>query len=85
MFLYLGGEMVVPLGEVVSLLDVRLAGFETNRRMVEQARSTGRLRGDLAGARALVVTRQGVYASPVSVATLTRRILNLPRSLDAEG
>lgn len=83
MFLHLGNDMVVPLGEVVSLVDARLAGVEANRRLVEEARAKGRLWGDLAHAKALVISRGGVYASPVSVPTLTRRIGSLPQGLEA--
>ncbi len=55
--------MVVPAGEVVSVLDARLAGLEINRKMIDQAAAQGRLRGDPGRARALVVT-PGAVSTP---------------------
>jgi len=75
-YLYLGADVAVPAGEVVTILDVRLLqSSEANRQLVEQAIASGRLQaGALEGCRALVVTSRGLYPSAVSPQSLARRL-----------
>lgn len=87
MYVHLGGEVVLPVREVVAILDVRLiAGSEVNREFLERASSGGRLHGGppSPGCKALVVTRdRAVYPSTTSAATLTRRMTHLRQSAKA--
>lgn len=87
MYVYLGGELVVAVTEIVAVLDVRLvAGAAINEEFVRRAQAGGRMRGGgrSAVSKALVVTRDmTVYASSISPATLVRRIGNLRHSAQA--
>lgn len=87
MYVHLGGETVVPVLEVVAILDTRaLEGSEINRELVARATAEQRLRGEGLGpdCKALVITRDmAVYASGVSAATLARRMTHLQQSASA--
>lgn len=76
MYLHLGKDVIVPLREVVAILDARfMRASETNQTFLRRAADAGRLRGEgLTHAKSIVVTTRGVYASPVSSKTLARRI-----------
>lgn len=87
MYVHLGGELVVPVLEVVAILDVRLIeASEVNREFVERAAAAERLRGDglTPECKALVVTRdRTVYTSGISAPTLVRRMTHLQQSAKA--
>lgn len=75
MLLHLGGEVLVPMADVVLLLDAR-GGDEAavTAEYLHRMRARGRLE-DIAGQepKSVVVCRDAVYLSPVSVPTLCRR------------
>ena len=80
MYVHLGGDLVVPVTEVVAILDARLLeGSEVNRELVERSAKGRRLRGPGVGpdCKALVVTRNAVYTSGISAPTLARRMTHL--------
>ncbi len=80
MYLHLGGDLVVPVNEVVAILDARLLeGSEINRGLVERAARGRRLRGPGIGpdCKALVVTLNAVFTSGISAPTLARRMTHL--------
>ncbi len=80
MYLHLGGDLVVPVSEVVAILDARLLeGSEINRGLVERAARGKRLRGAGIGpdCKALVVTVNAVFTSGISAPTLARRMTHL--------
>lgn len=80
MYVHLGGDVVVPVNEVVAIVDARLfEGSEINRELVDRAARAGRLRGagPSPGWKALVVTIHAVYTSGVSASTLGRRMTHL--------
>ena len=87
MYVHLGGEIVVPVREVVAILDVRLLqGSDLNREFIDKAVAGKRLRGDglTPDCKALVVTRDmTVYTSGVSAQTLARRMTHLQQSARA--
>lgn len=87
MYVHLGGETIVPVPDVVAILDVRLLeASEVNREFIEKALAADRLRGDglRPESKALVITRAGmVYASAISAPTLARRMTHLQQSAKA--
>lgn len=86
MYVHLGGELIVPLVDVVAVIDTRLVEpSEINREFVARAQKAQRLRGGglSADSKALVVTRTGVIASGVSPPTLARRLRRLRQSAAA--
>lgn len=80
MFLYLGGDVVVPVKEIVGIFDLRLRVSPVTREFLNVARDEGIFKvvvGD-ERAKSLVVTTREVYLSPVSCHTLKRRALLAP-------
>lgn len=87
MYVHLGGEVVVPVRDVVAILDIRLLeGSDINREFLERATSGGRLHGapPAPDCKALVVTRDlAVYPCTASAGTLARRMTHLRQSARA--
>jgi len=87
LYVHLGGEIVVPVLDVVAILDVRLVRrSEVNRELVDRAVAEKRLRGGglTPDCKALVVTKQGtVYTSGISAPTLAKRMTHLQQSANA--
>lgn len=83
MYVHLGGDLVVPVREVVAILDVRLLqASEINRQLVDRAREGKRLLGEgiTPECKSLVVTTGGVVTSTISAPTLARRMTYLRQS-----
>jgi hypothetical protein len=70
MYVHLGGDAVVDVREVVAILDARRVRTAEARALL--ARAGIRSRGPRP--RAIVVTPRGVYPTPVTAATVARRI-----------
>ncbi len=86
MYVHLGGELIVPVMDVVAVIDTRLVeSSDINREFVDRAQKAQRLVGGglSADSKALVVTRTGVIASGVSPPTLARRLKRLRQSAAA--
>jgi hypothetical protein len=71
MYVHLGGELVVDVRELVAIIDTR--------RLARTAAAQGLLAAARAGKsgpppRAVIVTTRGVYASPITPATIAARI-----------
>ncbi len=81
MFVHIGGETVVDVRQVVAILDARrLQRTEEARALVDRARQDpAAALGGWANARTIVVTTTGVFPTPISPATVARRIQNLGR------
>ncbi|HLW61222.1 MAG TPA: DUF370 domain-containing protein [bacterium] len=80
MYLHLGGDVVVPIREIIGIFDSRLLeGNEDNQRFVEIARTQGRIRSEVPpeGRKAVVVTTSGVYTSAISSLTLQKRVTHV--------
>lgn len=75
MFLYLGGEVVVPVREIVGIFDVRMRLSPITKEFLHVSRDEGifKVVGGDERAKSLVVTTKEVYLSPVSCHTLKRR------------
>jgi len=85
-YVHLGGEVVVPIQEIVGIFDARMiVGNGDNERFLEIARAGGRLRSDVPSSdlKSIVVTAGGVYASPISSMTLVRRVTNVQWGLSS--
>lgn len=80
MYVHLGGDIVVPINEIIGIFDSRLiAGNADNQRFMELARAQGRMRAEIPSGewKSVVVTTGGVYTSAISSLTLTRRVTNV--------
>lgn len=89
MYVHLGGEVVVPIQEIIGIFDARLIeGNDDNQHFMDMARSQGRMRSEAAplDRKSVVVTTGGVYTSAISSQTLVRRVMNVQWGLgSAEG
>ncbi len=80
MFVHLGGDTVIDVRQVVAILNARcLQRTGEARVLIDRTRESPATPGAWAGARAIVVTTTGVFPSPISPATVARRIQNLGR------
>jgi hypothetical protein len=80
MYVHLGGDVVVPIQEIVGIFDSRLLQEnEDNQRFMEAARRHGRIRSEVPAAdtKAVVVTATGVYTSAISSLTLQKRVTHV--------
>ncbi len=80
MYVHLGGEVVVPIQEIIGIFDARLIeGNDNNQHFMDSARSQGRMRAEtpLVDRKSIVVTTGGVYTSAISSLTLVRRVMNV--------
>jgi len=88
-YVHLGGDVVVPIQEIIGIFDARLLEANVdNERFMEMARSQGRIRAEVAreDRKAVVVTTAGVYTSPISSLTLQRRVTHVQWGLgESEG
>lgn len=78
MYVHLGGEVIVSVRDIVGVFDARLMGRDAgNQRFLEIQRRNGRVLAEIAipDCKSVVITSSGVYGSPISPGTLTRRIL----------
>ncbi len=75
MYLHLGGSIVVPAAEIVTILDARLISAEANRGLLREVIAAGRLQADdLKACKAFVVTVKGIYPSAISPQSLAKRL-----------
>ncbi len=77
---------MVPVAEVVAIVDSRLIDHaEVNREFIDRAMATKRIHGEelTTDCKALVVTRQAVFTSGISVSTLVRRMSHARRGMMA--
>jgi len=80
MYVHLGGDVVVPIQEIVGIFDSRLLhDNEDNRKFMDAARRHGRIRSEVPveDTKAVVVTATGVYTSAISSLTLQKRVTHL--------
>jgi extracellular matrix regulatory protein B len=80
MYVHLGGDVVVPIQEIVGIFDSRLLREnEDNQRFMEAARRHGRIRSEVpeGDTKAVVVTATGVYTSAISSLTLQKRVTHV--------
>ncbi len=80
MYVHLGGEVVVPIQEIIGIFDARLVeGNDDNQHFMDSARSQGRMRAETPPdeRKSIVVTTGGVYTSAISSLTLVRRVMNV--------
>lgn len=87
MYVHLGGEVVVPIREIVGIFDSRMIQRnEDNMRFIESCRSRGSIRSEMtkSDVKSIIVTVGGVYTSPISSLTLVRRVMNVQWGLSAD-
>jgi hypothetical protein len=79
-YVHLGGEVVVPIHDIVGIFDARmLEGSDDNERFLAFSRASGRMLIEMRphDRKSIVVTIHGVYASAISSLTLVRRVMNV--------
>jgi extracellular matrix regulatory protein B len=79
-YVHLGGDVVVPIQEIVGIFDSRLLhDSEDNRKFMDTARRQGRIRSEVPGedTKAVVVTTTAVYTSAISSLTLQKRVTHV--------
>jgi hypothetical protein len=81
-YLHIGQDVIVPVSKIVALIGIQdLANYRANRQFINTAHEEGFVVHLGSKPRTLVLLEQEVYVSPISVATLRRRleyITNLP-------
>jgi hypothetical protein len=74
-FLHVGGDVVVRMGEVVAILDQRAAEASATRELLGFRRSQGRVVHVAGGQpKSLVICTERIFLSPISAGTLRRRV-----------
>lgn len=75
MFLHLGGDIVVPKGDIIAIIDAKTKIFPSTREFMQIVDDEGFVRS-VAGSgkeKSFVITTNLVYLSPISCATLKKR------------
>ena len=76
MYLHIGGEISIPSGEIIFILNIKCSGNSClNREFIQLAGGERKLVETVPGARikSCIITDRLVYLSPISSFTLTRR------------
>lgn len=77
MYLHLGADITLPLEEVLCIIDLRnIARLPVNKTFIRQAEKDKQLRrvGPDEEMKTMILTPETVYLSPISSATLKKRI-----------
>ena len=77
MYLHLGGDISLPLEEMLCIIDLRnISRLPVNQMFLKEADKANKLRrvGEGEEMKSLILTNETVYLSPISSATLKRRI-----------
>lgn len=88
MYVHLGGEVVISVRDIVGIFDARLMGKDAeNQRFLEIQRRNRRVLAEISfpDCKSVVVTSSGIYGSPISPGTLTRRILHSRSTISQWG
>ena len=75
MFIHLGGEKIIRSSELIAIFDITIEeSSKTSKAFLEQAAKENRME-TISGEepKSLVVTRDKIYYSPISSATLKKR------------
>ncbi|HHW14305.1 MAG TPA: DUF370 domain-containing protein [Firmicutes bacterium] len=84
MFLHLGGDVIVPLHQVIAIFDhEQVAQSRPTEDFLRVAKDAGRLL-DVSGGqpKSFVLTNERVYLSQISSQTLMKRAENMPEYLE---
>ncbi|NLJ74068.1 MAG: DUF370 domain-containing protein [Firmicutes bacterium] len=73
MFLHLGGDVVIPLREVISIINIDHEESPLNREFVQTAQDEGFVIQLASDPISCIVTTKNIYLSPISVYTLKKR------------
>jgi hypothetical protein len=88
-YVHLGGEVVVPIQEIVGIFDRKtIEDNDDNRRFISNARANKRVMTEIPEheSKSIVVTTYGIYWSAISSLTLVRRVMNVQWGLSgSEG
>ena len=73
MFIYIGNDLVVESNYIISILDAQLEQTSSKlQRMIKAFEEKDQLYGDAATAKAIVITDDALYYSPLSTLTLKK-------------
>lgn len=73
MFLHIGKDVVVPLGEVISIIDLANHPSQMNDEFLKTAEEEGFVVQLTTEPISLVISTKKIYLSPISVQTLQKR------------
>lgn len=73
MFLHLGENVVVPLSELISIVDLQKNSSQINREFLKTAEEEGFVIQLTEKPVSLVICAQRIYLSPISPQTLSKR------------
>lgn len=73
MFLHLGENVVVPLSELISIVDLQKNSSQINREFLKTAEEEGFVIQLTEKPVSLVICAQRIYLSPISSQTLSKR------------
>lgn len=74
MFLHLGENVVVPLSELISIVDLQKNSSQINREFLKTAEEEGFVIQLTEKPVSLVICAQRIYLSPISAQTLSKRV-----------
>lgn len=79
MFLHLGADTVIPLRNVIAILDLKITGSAITEQYIKNVKSMNKVI-DISdnSAKSFVVTDQNIYLSAISSQTLKKRADYLP-------
>ena len=73
MYLHMGNDVVIPLGEVISIIDLTEEPSELNREFLKTAEEEGFVVQLSDQPVSIVICATNIYLSPISAKTLYRR------------
>ena len=73
MFLHLGGDVVIPLRDVISIVSIDHEESPLNNEFIQTAQDEGFVIQLTSEPISCIVTTRNVYLSPISVYTLKKR------------
>ncbi|MCL6557300.1 MAG: DUF370 domain-containing protein [Firmicutes bacterium] len=75
MFLHLGGDVIIPMKDVIAILNVRAQHSPITQEFLEIARGekTVHVVAERGKEKSFILTRKQVFVSPISCSTLKKR------------
>lgn len=83
MYLHIGGDVAVSLREIIAIIDLEIGSKKEATReflsLAAEEQSVHRI-GPKENEKSMILTRRGIYFSPISTATLLKRAQLLGRT-----
>lgn len=84
MYLHIGGDVIVPFGDIVGVFDIVTSDATATREFLQVSREEGFVVSeiDISQVKSFVIANNRVYLSPIACATLKRRWMSLSLGLE---